>query len=205
MTESIILSKEDVKFAKSQNWGKQKRSTYYASIDGKPAHLVDRNVEVGNIGESIARQFLTEKGYDVAELNFKEMARGKWDDDIKSLTVRIKTEGHGIINVDHSIYSKSQDRESAEKYGLSWTFQLPDPERNRSIDPILLKPKANILLICSKLVSDYEGEVYCFYWPEVSSFLAEPVKSYLKGKKIVLYYNRIKDFECNVLPKKKFP
>ncbi len=88
---------------------------------------------------------------------------------------------------DIPIAVKTQKKSSAEKYGLSWTFQ-DSPVRH---DPILDEPEAWVCFV----ECDDTAEYKCTVYPPnqmMDLIFREPKLSHLKGKKKVIYATTVR-------------
>lgn len=199
MSEKITLTEQEVQEAANSQWGGNTRVATYSNTDGVRQDKVKSDIATGNFGESCARRLMLLKGYPVGDLNFKTMKQGVWKDDLFVQMLTIKTSNGTVVHVNEHVSCKAQRAEQSDTYGLSWTFQLQSYD-GRSADPLLMNRNEQELLCCVKMNSQSDGEVYCFYWPEVCELLADPIVPHLRGKKKVLYYDDIKHLECEIIP-----
>ncbi|MBD2000944.1 hypothetical protein H6G00_30850 [Leptolyngbya sp. FACHB-541] len=128
---------------------------------------------VSKVGEEAVKQILQQLGRTIEGPDY-EIYQGKqksWDPDL------------WVDGVDLAV--KTQTRESANKFGLSWTFQASRQRR----DPILDKPDAWVCFV----KFDPQKQQCCVYPPcQIKELeFGEPVLAKLKGTKKVVYAQRL--------------
>lgn len=90
---------------------------------------------------------------------------------------------------DWELAVKTQNQNSANRYGLSWMFQ--SSERRR--DPILEDMQAWVCFVLCDEAKDYQCRVYPPYQIHELNF-KDPKMAYLKGKKQVIYAQDLPNF-----------
>jgi hypothetical protein len=127
---------------------------------------------IGKLGELAVFLYLRQEGYNITEPDFKiyQSKDKSWDSDLK-------------IN-DLHISIKTQDIESAKRFGLSWTFQhIKNGRKDFTI-------KENPIVIPTLYDNFYYNKIRIIIFPSIEMKnikFGEPKKESLKGKKLVMY------------------
>jgi len=126
---------------------------------------------ISKIGEEAVRKVFEMYGCEVKGPDYRiyDGNAKSWEDDL-------------FID-DVGLAVKTQSRSSAEKYGLSWTFQ--DSESRK--DNIFNRPKAWVCFVeCNDVGKSYNSIVYPSF--QVGELIFKPPKlAHLQGKKRVVY------------------
>lgn len=126
---------------------------------------------VSKIGEEAVRKVFENLGRIVKGPDYEiyEMKKKSWDDD--------------LYVDDVGLAVKTQKKSSADRYGLSWTFQAS----GYRTDPILKQPSS---WVCFVLCDDRNPSLNCTVYPPLQMgelILGDPKLPHLKGKKKVAY------------------
>lgn len=138
---------------------------------------------ISKLGEEAVRQVYEQFGCSVIGPDY-EIYEGKnksWEEDLQINQIPLAV--------------KTQPKSSAQKYGLSWTFQ--SSERRR--DPIL--QQANNW-VCFVGCNDVDGHYNCYVYPpfQIKELVFRaPKLAKLKGKKQVVYATDFKDFPLTAI------
>jgi hypothetical protein len=139
----------------------------YQTVDKK----IGEDHFVSKLGEIAVAHVFRQYGCNVIgpDFNIYPGKHKSWDDDLF-------VDGVGIA-------VKTQSKQSAENYGLSWTFQDAPTRRDRILD----NPEAWLCFVeCNYTTQPY----LCIVYPPVQLKMVvfgEPKKAILKGKKRVVY------------------
>lgn len=126
--------------------------------------------------DKIIQQIVTGK---VAEFAVAELL-GYGEPDLQIYSARDKTYGADICGDGKDVHVKSQEKDSAARYGESWLFSIGDS--------LITKPKENDwLALC--VADGPEVEFYGLWQMSgVKELLREPIVHQLRHVKRVLYY-----------------
>lgn len=192
----ITLDQTVFKDCATKTWGGSEKISFYTRTDGRSSNRVEQDRIVGNLGEVAAWKVFVDAGLSFPQPNLETISGqyGKWADDLVSpFTLYWKD-----IKISKHISVKSQSFSQAEKYGLSWTFQLPCDQRQ--MDPILASSAPSIFV--GVMVGNADNETNCevraFYWPHIKEQLKNPKSFSLIGKKMCIYYDDIKSNEIDL-------
>jgi len=125
---------------------------------------------VSKLGEEAVKKVFENLGKKVEGPDYEIYAQKEksWEADLK------------IDGVDLAV--KTQKKSTAQRYGLSWTFQSSSYRK----DPILKNPNNEVCFVECDDTSDYACTVYPPYQVKELTF-KDPVLPHLKGKKQVVY------------------
>jgi hypothetical protein len=151
-------------------------TTNYADSNQSIINKIMDDHYISKLGEEAVKKVLSQ--YAVVEgpdYTLYTANNKSWDDDLF-------IEGEGIA-------VKTQKRSSAEKYGVSWTFQAGAVRK----DKILERPNAWVAFV----VYD-DVEKHCFYVYPLMQIkeltFKEPVLAHLKAHKLVVYADTLPKF-----------
>lgn len=130
--------------------------------------------------------FISKLGEEAVRIVFSKYARVVGPDyNIYNAKAKSWKEDLSIDNLGLAV--KTQKRSSAEKYGLSWTFQCSAGR----MDSVLQQPDAWVVFVAYDDLNPYTCYVYPpFQMKELT--LGEPKLDKLKGHKKVVYANTLK-------------
>ena len=165
----IVLSASA--FKKAHDFAQQVISTVnYKDSNQSNLSKIQQDHFVSKLGEEAVRQLYVEAGWQVKGPDYEiyESKKKSWEED--------------LFVDDIGLAVKTQKRSSAERYGLSWTFQTSQKRK----DPVLNDPLAWVCFV----VYEDTGDKNCLVYPAMQiqelSFKAPKLK-YLQGKKQVVY------------------
>ncbi len=173
----------------------QTNKDLYKNRNQRNVDKITEDILNGKMGEYGAYEFLKSKGLKPDELP-----------DINVYQKRNKSFGADLNFGVVPVHVKCQSEESANKYGMSWTFQYDgrtdtgNRKRNHR-DPVINKPEG-LIVFCT--VGKVEGARLPRVWVQaalstnlcIPELLELPKLDYLKEYKRVVYYETVK---------KKFP
>ena len=155
-------------------------SSYYRDRGQSNIDNIKKQTFIGKLGEYGARSWLLLQGYQCSDINLTVTYNKTFDADL-------------ILNNGIKCHVKSQDLESANRFGISWTFQFSGQgggHRDKEIfDNYDLEDRVVFCLVQSPVVYIC-AQVYVSQLHEMSLF-GLPKKESLRGIKKVVYYDSI--------------
>ncbi len=159
---------------------------YYKNRGQSNIDNIKNQTFIGKIGEFGARSWLLSQGYQCTDINLTVTYNKTFDADL-------------ILNKNIKCHVKSQDSESANRFGISWTFQFSGQgggHRDKEIfDKYDIEDRVVFCLVKSPVVYIC-AQVYVFQLHEMNLF-GLPKKESLRGIKKVVYYDSIPD-NCRI-------
>lgn len=129
------------------------------------------DIYVGKLGEFAAYNFLKHGRRELAA------------PDVEIYGARKKSFAADLVTTTHKYHVKTMKRESAERYGLSWSFQIQDP--------LVKNPAINdVLALCEEI--NGEIDIKCFVRASrVCGLYTKPKLAKLHNIKVVLMWDDV--------------
>lgn len=158
-------------YQKAQQFAEQVIATVnYSDSNQNNRAKIQQDHYVSKLGEEAVRQLYERAGWQVKgpDYTIYEGQRKSWEED--------------LFVDDIGLAVKTQKRSSANRYGLSWTFQCSAKRK----DPILNDPLAWVCFVVYEDVGDHACLVYPAMQIQQLDFKAPKLK-HLRAKKKVIY------------------
>jgi hypothetical protein len=167
-------------------------ATNYACRNQGNVAKLKKDAATGHVGELAWQLYLSQQGFDVTPVDSKiyQTRQKSWAPD---LTITMPC---GKL---YRVHVKSQDADSARRYGISWTFQLADGRGQiggRHTDPVTMrKTTTEDDWFAFTVVGDENIRLYAFF-PALMAHDRElwrlPKLEHLQRSKVVIYFDILK-------------
>jgi len=189
VNKEFLISKED--FTKCAKFAKDVIATnsIYAQRGQTDVARIMLQIITGKMGELAARNYLMGLGKKCSDVDF-------------SITKNGKSFDADLVTENKNVHVKSQDIQSANIFGLSWTFQWGgDGKGNVDTKIFNTYSQTDAVIFCLVNVETLTVEVKAanhVSWLHKNNLFKEPTKENLKGKKKVVFYSDIEKLSKGV-------
>ena len=143
---------------------------------------IKHQTSVGKMGEFVTQEFLSTLGYECT------------DPDCEVYTGRNKSWASDLFVNEHKIAVKTQDLDSALRFGKSWIFQKGGYGFGH-VDPIIHGGKSFAVFVTLDLNEKSASVQGPFNMKDLRPHFKEPKVPSLRFSKLALYWDDIKDIE----------